>query len=82
MNVGYAGSKLGSKLILDLQKEILCIVLQTLTGNQILWLTKVLLIEICKDYVFNRASFPGYPIESMLTLGIKLALVVVASNER
>ena len=32
--------------------------------------------------VFDRASFPGYPIKSMLTLGIKLALVVVASNER
>ena len=32
--------------------------------------------------VFNRVSFPGYPVESMLTLGIKLALVVVASNER
>ena len=32
--------------------------------------------------VFDRARFPGYPIESMLTLGRKLALVVVASNDQ
>ena len=31
--------------------------------------------------VFDRVSFPGYPIESILTLGTKLALVVIASND-
>ena len=32
--------------------------------------------------MFDRASFPGYPMESMLTFGMKLALGVVASNDR
>ena len=32
--------------------------------------------------VFDRTSFPGYPIKRMLTLGRNLALEVIASNER
>ena len=32
--------------------------------------------------VFDRANFPGYPFKNMLTLGRKLALVVVASTEK
>ena len=40
------------------------------------------LYEKWQGGVFDRANFPGYHIKSMLTLGEKLALEVVASNEQ